>query len=117
MILLILNPITDSLNLIGIIGTIIILVITVDFLFSMGEILRGRSMLDLVPSEYRNSVYSLIPTLINIIAIPLFPFAGIVTEVNGLSAGLTIPLILGIIGSILMILSFHYKNKREPTEK
>ncbi|MHA2060484.1 MAG: MFS transporter, partial [Candidatus Ranarchaeia archaeon] len=41
MILLILNPITNSMNLIGIIGTIAILVITVDFLFSTGEILRG----------------------------------------------------------------------------
>ena len=51
-------PISNEFNLIGIIGTFILLATLVGLLFNLGNTLAQRILLDLVPSENRNSVYS-----------------------------------------------------------
>ncbi len=60
--------------------------------------------LDNVPDAYRNSVYSLIPTLTLIGSIPMLLFFGIIIELLGQSLTLAFLMVLGIVSSILSYL-------------
>ncbi|MFX0205625.1 MAG: MFS transporter, partial [Candidatus Hodarchaeota archaeon] len=57
--LFILVPLENRVNLIGFVATIVIINISVSTIFRTAEILRMRLLVDFVPSEYRNSIYSL----------------------------------------------------------
>ncbi len=68
-------------------------------------------MVDLVPSENRNAVYSLIPSLVSIIGIPLLPITGYLISKWGLNIGIIIPFLAGLFGSLFIIASFKFKQK------
>jgi MFS family permease len=112
-VLLTLLPVNDTFNLLGMLTTIFIQNSTIGFLFNTGNILQRRIMLDLVPSENRNSVYSLIPTIIALIGIPVLPFAGSIIDSYGLTAGLVICFTTCIVGSLSMTYALWYKRKTE----
>jgi len=71
-------------------------------------ILRQRLILDLVPNSIRNSIYSLFPTLTLLLGAPLFVLSGSMIEHFDISFALTFLIIIGIISSSSMYLSFRY---------
>ncbi|MFX1508041.1 MAG: hypothetical protein ACFFDC_18305, partial [Promethearchaeota archaeon] len=88
--LLILVPLENRVNLIGCVATIVIINISVSTIFRTAEILRMRLLVDFVPSDYRNSIYSLIPTITALFGIPLLPIAGQIIDSFGLIAGMAV---------------------------
>jgi MFS family permease len=111
-------PVTNELNIIGAIFTIILLNAILPTLADLEGILRQRFMLDLVPSDHRNAVYSLIPTIISILGIFLLPIAGTLIEGFGLAAGISLAFLVGIIAAVMVTLGmyFHKKSTEEKTE-
>ncbi len=114
--LTLLMPPTNEFNLLGIVLTFFFLWTVVGTVFNIAQTLIQRIMIDLVPSENRNSVYSLMPTIFSLIGIPVVPLAGIIIEKFGLSAGIFSASIVCIIGSLLISFSVHfiYKPKIQP---
>lgn len=111
-----LMPPTNEFNLLGITLTFLFLWTIVGTVFSIAQTLIQRIMIDLVPSEIRNSVYSLMPTIFSLIGIPVVPLAGIIIEEFGLAAGILTASIVCIIGSLLISFGVHfiYKPKIRP---
>ena len=101
-------PPTNELNIFGFILTIILQNSLISFLFRLAFILRQRIMLDLVPSDHRNAVYSLIPTIISLIGIPVLPFAGKIIEDFGMTAGIAVAGGVCLIGTVLLFLSTYF---------
>ncbi|MFX1506748.1 MAG: MFS transporter, partial [Promethearchaeota archaeon] len=93
-------PTTNTFTPLGLILTALILTVSINCLLDIAGILQGRTLLDLIPSENRNSVYSLIPTLVSVIAIPILPIAGILIEDYGMVAGVIVPLFISLVGTI-----------------
>lgn len=110
MILLSIIPVQNELNLIGLIISIFWLNLLIPTVFDLGAILRQRILIDLVPSENRNAVYSLTPTIISVLGIFLLPIAGVLVEDFGLVAGIGTAFTVAFIGSILIFLSIYYYN-------
>lgn len=72
----------------------------------------SKVMIDLVPNEIRNSVYSLLPTLVLLVSIPATFIGGTVITTYDLMGGILL-VILGVgCGVLLQVLGFHY-NKKE----
>ncbi len=101
-ILLYFVPPQNELNLIGVVGTFILLATLVGMLFNISTTLLQRITLDLVPSENRNAVYSLLPSIISIFGIPILPIAGELIELFGLYAGLLLAGVVCTVGFILL---------------
>jgi MFS family permease len=110
-------PPTDDFNLLGVILTFFLLCM-VGPIINIALALIQRIMIDLVPSEYRNSVYSLMPTIFSLIGIPVIPLAGIIIEDFGLAAGIFIAGIVCVIGSLFISFGVHliYKTKIKTVE-
>ncbi len=107
-------PITNELNLVGCVISLIILNATIPTLFDLGATLRQRVMIDLVPSEHRNAVYSLIPTIISTLGIVLLPISGVLIESYGLPAGITAAFVVGVTSAVMITLGmFFYNNAAE----
>jgi hypothetical protein len=110
-------PTTNSFNLLGLVLTALILTVSINCLLDIAGILQGRTLLDLIPSENRNSVYSLIPTLVSVIAIPILPIAGILIEDYGMVAGVIVPLFISLVGAFFVFVS-HFSDNHglDPTQ-
>ncbi|MHA1966816.1 MAG: MFS transporter [Candidatus Hodarchaeales archaeon] len=107
--LLTLLPPIDTFNITGLIITAFLLTIANNVILDVAGTLQGRTMIDLVPSENRNAVYSLIPSLFSLMGIPLLPITGFLIENYGLNVGIIIPFTTGFLGSLLLLFSFHFK--------
>ena len=66
-------------------------------------------MIDMIPSETRNAVYSLIPTIISVLGIFIVPVAGILIEDFGLTAGIVAAFLVAFVGSIMISIGIHYQ--------
>ncbi|MFW9992248.1 MAG: MFS transporter [Candidatus Odinarchaeota archaeon] len=108
-------PVGNTFNLLGILLVLFIMNLTVAFILNLGVILQRRIMIDLIPSENRNAVYSLIPTIVALIGIPILPFAGNLIDSHGLIAGIVICFILYTAGSLSMTYAVRYRAKKEVT--
>ncbi|MHA2225904.1 MAG: MFS transporter [Candidatus Hodarchaeales archaeon] len=104
-----LNPIENSFNFVGFIITILIMNISVSFVFRTADVLRMRFMVDLVPSKNRNSVYSLIPTITSLLSIPILPFVGQIIDQYSLAAGTTLTYGVYILSVILITVAIILK--------
>ncbi|MFX0181574.1 MAG: MFS transporter [Candidatus Hodarchaeota archaeon] len=104
-----LNPPINEFNWLGVICTFILLSVLVGTLFTIGTTLQQRIILDLVPSENRNAVYSLMPTIFAIFGIPVLPFAGTIVENFGLAGGIMTAGIVSLLGSLLISLGLHLR--------
>lgn len=60
----------------------------------------SRILIDMVPNTIRNSLYSLIPTLILTLAIPANIFGGYIIESHGFAAGILVVVIFATIGVV-----------------
>ncbi|MHA1976205.1 MAG: MFS transporter [Candidatus Hodarchaeales archaeon] len=98
-------PPTNEFNLIGLIGTFFLLSTLVGTLFNISTTLSQRILLDLVPSENRNAVYSLMPSIVSLLGIPILPIAGAAVDTYGLHVGLILAGLVCIIGYIFIFLS------------
>ncbi|MFX0052857.1 MAG: MFS transporter [Candidatus Hermodarchaeota archaeon] len=110
-ILFTLLPVNNTLNLLGIIIALFIINLTIAFIVNLGVILERRIRIDLIPSENRNAVYSLIPTIVALIGIPIFPFTGYLIDNYGLIPGIVICFISYTIGSSFMTYAVRYHVK------
>ena len=110
-------PPTNNFNLLGIILTFFLLCM-VGPIINIALTLIQRIMIDLVPSEHRNSVYSLMPTIFSLVGIPIVPLAGIIIEDFGFATGILTAGIVCVIGSLLISFGVHliYKTKIETVE-
>ena len=106
--LLTLLPIKNEFNILGIISVFVIQISLTTTFFWIGETLRQRVMIDMIPSEHRNAVYSLIPTLVSLFGIPMILIAGVFTASFGLPGGVTIAFVVSISGIFLIFLSFNF---------
>lgn len=95
-------PVTNEFNPLGIIWTFLLMVILVGFLFDIDFILSQRILLDLIPSENRNAVYSLLPSVVSLLGIPILPLTGLAVETYGLPIGIAIAMVVSIIGFVLI---------------
>ncbi|MHA2295319.1 MAG: MFS transporter [Candidatus Hodarchaeales archaeon] len=111
--LLYLVPPSNSFNFIGSIVIILIMVIINSTVFQLAFILRQRITIELVPSENRTAVYSLLPTLSGMIAIPMLSIAGLLIEDNGLSTGILIAFSIGMTGTFFSFLSLYFLNMQK----
>ncbi|MFW9904595.1 MAG: MFS transporter [Candidatus Thorarchaeota archaeon] len=110
-------PPANEFNILGIALTFLFLWIIVGTVFNIAQTLIQRIMIDFVPSEHRNSIYSLMPTIFSLIGIPVVPLAGIIIENSGLAAGIFTAGIVCAIGSVLISVAVHLiyrKPKIEP---
>ncbi|MHA1984867.1 MAG: MFS transporter [Candidatus Hodarchaeales archaeon] len=110
-ILLSIIPSINMFNIFGLIAVFLISVIINGTVWKIVLVLRQRNTLDLIPSKHRNSVYSLMPTLVALMGIIILPIAGFLIEEFGLIAGILSSLLMAIAGTILTTLSFHYQNR------
>ncbi len=113
MVLLTIFPLENVFSPIGLILTAVLLTFSVNCLFDVAGTLNQRTLVDLVPSENRNAVYSLIPTLISVFGIPFIALAGLLIELFAfdLRAGILVAFSLSLIGSFCVFLSFKLKAK------
>ena len=79
----------------------LILVLTV-FFGGFADILTSRILLDVIPDRIRNSVYSLIPTVALLFAIPQIILIGFILQYFGFSISLVILAIFSLLGVILI---------------
>ncbi|MHA2100050.1 MAG: MFS transporter [Candidatus Kariarchaeaceae archaeon] len=108
-------PYRDQFNLLAILIVMILIISTVSLLSPFIWTLHQRILLDLVPSENRNGVYSLMPTMTNAFAIPLLPVMGLLIENNGLISGVVIVLIVAFIAYLFILTSIRsmYPNQKK----
>jgi MFS family permease len=104
-------PPENSFSPLGLLLTALLLTFSVNCLFDVSGTLNQRTLVDLVPSDHRNAVYSLIPTLISIFGIPFIALAGQMIENSNfdLRAGILVAFSLSLLGSFCVFLSFHFK--------
>ncbi|MFQ5979688.1 MAG: hypothetical protein ACE5OZ_16285 [Candidatus Heimdallarchaeota archaeon] len=77
-------------------------------------ILQGRLLLELVPDEYRNAVYSLIPSLILLVSVPLLTLGGFVISSHGFSAGILLIIVLELISATILGLGLYWLEEPKP---
>ncbi|MFX0086652.1 MAG: MFS transporter [Candidatus Hodarchaeota archaeon] len=106
--LLLFIPLENEFNLIGFLSTIIIINITISTIYRTAEILRMRLLVDFVPSENRNSIYSLMPTITALFSVPLLTAAGQIIESFGLVAGVAVVLIVFSTGFLLIAIGVRF---------
>ncbi|MHA2247913.1 MAG: hypothetical protein ACXADY_23400 [Candidatus Hodarchaeales archaeon] len=106
--LLVLAPVGNKFSLIGFLSTIVIINVSVSMIYRTSEVLRMRLLVDLVPSEYRNSIYSLIPTITALVSIPLLPVAGQIIDRFGLVAGVVVVLTVFSTGFLLITIGIRF---------
>jgi MFS family permease len=112
-ILIILLPLNNTFELIGIL-VLLFLMITIDGV--TGELavnLLQRVSIDLIPSEIRNSIYSLTPSLVAVLGLIFLPFIGSIVDFYGIIYGILIIEIIGLFGTFLFIFVFDYKKKKD----
>jgi MFS family permease len=97
MLLLYLLPYNDKLDVVGFAAIMILMTSTVSLLSPFIWTLHQRVLIDLVPSENRNGIYSLMPSLTNAFAIPLLPVMGTMISDNGMVNGVMVLLVISII--------------------
>ncbi|MCY3412597.1 MAG: MFS transporter [Candidatus Heimdallarchaeota archaeon] len=101
-VLLYFNPFRNQLDIMGIVALMLILTIFVSCVAPLIGTLVQRITLDLVPSEYRNSIYSLTPTTSNILGFVLLPLLGTVVETAGFISALMLNLAIAGFGIVFI---------------
>ena len=91
-------PVTNSFSSLGSVLLYLIMIVggTIPPVF-LSALMR-RVTIDLVPSENRNAIYSLVPTISGALSIPMIPFTGVLIEKYGLIYGVGVVFIISLIG-------------------
>ncbi|MHA2495861.1 MAG: MFS transporter [Candidatus Hodarchaeales archaeon] len=95
---------------------VIILFQWVGIWLPLRAILQGRLMLELVPDKYRNAVYSLLPSLILLLSVPLVTVGGFVINHHGFSAGILFIVTIQLVSAIFLGLGLYWLTRPKPLE-
>jgi MFS family permease len=76
-------------------------------IFSITEILQSRIFLDLIPDRNRNSVYSLIPTVVLLFNTPSALIGGYLIENSGFTVTLFFLIIIGCFSAFCFLIAVH----------
>ncbi|OLS24272.1 MAG: hypothetical protein HeimC2_23370 [Candidatus Heimdallarchaeota archaeon LC_2] len=101
-------PLEGSFNLMGLILVFVLMGISVSMTTPFIDALVQRLMVDFVPSENRNAVYSLMPTIRSAIAIPILPFIGGLIETSGLMIGFALLLGIMLIADLFLWMALNF---------
>ncbi|NHI88072.1 MAG: hypothetical protein EAX87_01035 [Candidatus Thorarchaeota archaeon] len=92
----------------------IFLILTVWFgggvFFTVAAILWIRVLIDVIPNRIRNGVYSLLPTLVVLAAIPQVALIGWLISVSGIPVVLLLSGLVSSIGALLLWKGFSFQN-------
>ena len=105
-------PMKNEVNYLGMIMVLLLMTISNNMIGATSLILKQRVLSVKVPSDKRNSVYSLITSIGALIQIPLLPIIGQVIEFSGFGMGLWILLFMSIFGCVLIFIYDYYDNKQ-----
>jgi MFS family permease len=100
-------PPEDSFNFIGIVGTILVFIFSTTLLNNLNAILYQQLMLELVPSEYRNSIYSLRSSLSYLLGVIIIPITSFTFFLYGYFVALLIMSITSFFGLFFIYIAFH----------
>ena len=106
-------PVTNTFNPIGIIGGFIVALLSIGLVGSFTRTLYQRIISVEVPSEKRNSVYSLMTSLYSAVEILILPFLGTLIYTGGLLAGAEFLLILSLLTTPFVFLYQVFKDRAE----
>ncbi|MFX0066686.1 MAG: MFS transporter [Candidatus Hermodarchaeota archaeon] len=109
-------PWENNLNLLAI-GLVCLIFFFLDAGVNISNILRQRLMLDTIPDNIRNSIYSLFPTLVLIISAPAVFVAGNVIKLLEVPTMLVIMTLIGWIAIGFLFLSLRFLSKRASEEE
>ncbi len=108
--ILYLIPLSDTFNIQGIV--LVALIFTIAGIFDqLTMVLRQRIMIDLVPERIRNSVYSLIPTIVGILSVPFMSVVGVLIGTFNISTGIMFLAIFEIAAACAFYISFKLPKK------
>ncbi|MGY5859751.1 MAG: MFS transporter [Candidatus Thorarchaeota archaeon] len=82
------------------VALLFIVFVTLNMFGAIAGILTQRVMLDVIPNRIRNSMYSLQPTLIMLVSMPLIAFYGWLIPLSGF----TLPFLISAIISVLSVI-------------
>ncbi|MBY8998915.1 MAG: MFS transporter, partial [Candidatus Thorarchaeota archaeon] len=112
-IMLLFNPVPSTFALMSFVFVILTFTIAFGPRY-VGDVLRPRFYLDVIPDENRNAVYSLIPTLVMIVSIFAVPIGGLLLEILGQETTLLILALNGLFGSSITAFAiYRHKVERE----
>ncbi|MDH5404148.1 MAG: MFS transporter [Candidatus Heimdallarchaeota archaeon] len=106
-----LYPATGYFTLTGFILIFLLMTISISIFMPFISTIIQRMLIDLVPSEYRNSIYSLMPTIQGAFALALLPFSGFVAETYGLSSVIIICGVILAVSTLFIHVSIITKQK------
>jgi MFS family permease len=91
------------------VALIFILFVALNMFGAIADILTQRVMLDVVPNRIRNSMYSLQPTLVMIVSMPLIAFFGwLIPQSGGLALTLTLCAFISLVGTVMIRTAFKH---------
>ena len=102
-------PLTNHFNPIGCIVVFLVMIMTVNVLGRLYDTLTQRVLSVIVPSEKRNSIYSLLPSIALILQIPLLSVIGFEVQKFSIINGVIILLIISLIGSVCLLIYQRYE--------
>lgn len=77
-------------------------------IYRTADILRMRLMIDLVPSENKKAVYSLLPTITSLLIMLLLPIVGQMIDTFSLVAGVVIVFSVYSAGFLIITIGIHF---------
>ncbi len=107
-------PPENKLNIVACLIVIVLMNGLIPTFADLVTVLRQRIMIDLIPTESRNSIYSLQPTIAAIIGIILLPITGYLVQNYGITAGIGVAALPGFIAIIFTFLTIRSLNDTNP---
>jgi hypothetical protein len=94
----------------SVIPMVLLLILFAFFNFTtyFADILTERVMIDVIPNRIRNSMYSLFPTLVMVMAVPLVLAFGWIVPAYGFPVTFTLLSLFGLLGYLLLKRAFSY---------
>ncbi|MHA2031626.1 MAG: MFS transporter [Candidatus Kariarchaeaceae archaeon] len=103
MMLLYFIPYHDQFNFLACAIIMILMTLFVSLLSPIIWTLNQRVLLDLVPSENRNGIYSLMPTMTNALAILFLPIVGMLIDNKGMISGVIVVFFVAIVAYLFIL--------------
>ena len=97
-------PIKDQVNVYGILF-ITVIFITASFYMTVSELLMQKFLLEVIPDDKRNSLYSLLPTLAMILGAPIIYLIGQSVDSLGFDFAIFLFVVLSMLGVLLQYIS------------
>ncbi|OLS26292.1 MAG: hypothetical protein HeimC2_15360 [Candidatus Heimdallarchaeota archaeon LC_2] len=114
-IMLLIEP-TNTFNSLAFILVILLFNSTMVFSVIINS-LEDRILVDMVPSENRNSVYSLMPTFSAFLAILFIPITGRLINKYNFVIGVAVVFVVCLLGTLMIFLSTTIKDGKQPITK